>query len=111
MDLNNNYITYRENYAGELQYFLLQKEWPHYVGMILDNPNYNSLYLFMIPNTKLYIAFFGTIQGRFIPSTNQVEKEIALIFVDMAEWYYKNRIESQPKKYKKWLLKSEQIIS
>lgn len=102
----NKYITYREPLGGELQYFILQKQWPHYVGLLVDNPNYKTLYLFPIPNTTLYLAFFGTLQGRLMPATHHVDLEISTIFTDMAEWYYTNRIETNLKKYKKWLLKS-----
>jgi hypothetical protein len=57
------------------------------------------------------VAFVGTLQGRLLPAFYNVDKEIAAIFVKMAEWYYENRIATNPKKYKKWLSKAEQTTS
>jgi hypothetical protein len=103
----NKYVTYREPLNGELQYFILQKQWPHFVGLLVDNPNYKTLFLTPIPHTTLYLAFFGTLQGRIFPASSSTE-EISIIFTDMAQWYYTFRIENNQKRYKKWLLKSNQ---
>ena len=102
---NLPFITYREtDEGGELQYYVAQKAHPHYVGQVIDNPNFASLYKVPIPNTTMYIAYFGVIEGRRFPLHSHFEQEINGTLVAMAEWYYHNRIKKDEKKYKKWLL-------
>lgn len=108
----SNYITYREaDSGGQLQYFILQKQWPHYVGMVIDNPSYKSILKTPIANTTLYVSLYGTLQGRLLPAYAGVDKEIAAIFTDMAVWFYENRILPNQKKYNKWLLKPQSTTS
>ncbi len=102
------FITYREpDSGGDLQYFVLQKAHPHYVGMIVDNPNFDAVYKVPIPNTTMFVTFFGTVEGRRFPLHSHAEKEINGILVVMAEWYWTNRISKNQQKYKKWLLSNQ----
>jgi hypothetical protein len=94
-------------YGGELQYFILQREWPHYIGMIIDNPNYKSLVKVPVPNTTLYVSLWGTLQGRLLPANAGMDNGIAATLTNMAVFYYEERIIPNQKKYKKWLLKPQ----
>jgi hypothetical protein len=103
----NHFITYREpDQDGELQYFILQKAHPHYVGMVIDNPNFQSIYKVSIPNTTMFVSFFGTIEGRRFPIHSHAEGEINATLVIMAQWYLDNRILKNQQKFRKWLLSS-----
>jgi hypothetical protein len=103
------FITFRDSEeGGELQYYIASRQFPHYVGQVVDNPYYKTLLLVPIPHTTLYLAFSGTLQGRFMPLSPACEKEIPATLVNMATWYWTNRISNQTKKYKKWLLNQAQ---
>jgi hypothetical protein len=97
------YITYREEKEGNLLYYILQKEHPHYVGVIAYGPIENKI---QIPITEhnLYVTFAGTIRGNFIPSYRDVVNQIEQTMTSMAIWYYENRILKEPKKYSKFKL-------
>ena len=101
------YITYREDENGVASYFVLQKEFPHFVGRLIDNPYFTSLCNAPVPQTKLYIAIIGTLRGNMIPAYQKVTEEIRSVAVDMALWYYDKRISPQPQKFKRWLLKAQ----
>ncbi len=102
------FITYREtDSSGELQYFICQKVSPHYVGMIIDNPNFESVHKVPIPNTIMYVAYAGIIDGWLYPMHSHAKQEINGILVVMAEWYWTNRISKNQQKYKKWLLSNQ----
>jgi hypothetical protein len=99
------FITYRDNdESGELQYFVLQRAHPHYVGQIIDNPNFKAVYKVPIPQTSMFVAYYGDIEGRRFPMYINAEKEINAVLVNMAQWFFENRIKKNEKKYKKWLL-------
>jgi hypothetical protein len=97
------YITYREEKEGNLLYYILQKEHPHYVWVIAYGPIENKI---QIPITEhnLYVTFAGTIRGNFIPSYRDVVNQIEQTMTSMAIWYYENRILKEPKKYSKFKL-------
>lgn len=96
------YITYRELINDELGYFICQKEYPHYVCRIADIPK--NVFVEAVPVTdhNLFLVFNGVFRGMVIPSYNNVDKEISNVMLDMAAWFYTNRILVEPKKYKKW---------
>jgi hypothetical protein len=101
------YITYREpDSEGKLQYYILQKRFPHFVGKIIETPKI-SLVLVPIAGYSLYVCWAGTLMGNLIPNHRNIEEEIKDSFVKMAEWFYQERILTEPKKYKKWLLKQD----
>lgn len=89
---------------GLLQYYILQKAWPHYVGLIITNPMEGVLLQVPVSGYKIHIAFAGTIGGNLIPAFMDIQKEIEAVFHDMARWFYENRILQEPKKYQKWKL-------
>ncbi len=101
------FITFREDTDDKTQYYILQRAFPHYICSIVDNQNYKSIMKVPVPQTNLFVAFAGTIRGNFIPDYKNVLDEVKVILHDMALWYYTNRIETNPKRYKKWLLNQQ----
>lgn len=101
------YVTYREDDSGVASYYVLQKAFPHYVGRLVDNPYYKCLCSAPVPQTTLYVAITGTLRGNVIPAYQNVDDEIKSVALDMAYWYYENRILINPSKYKRWLLKAQ----
>ena len=96
------FITFREeDRNGKLQLYILQREFPHFVGMLTDRLINGRL---QVPVTghNLWIAFDGTLMGAFVPSYQRVYEEMAAAIGNMATWFYANRIEKDLKKYKKY---------
>lgn len=98
------YITYRELHDGQLQYYILQKEFPHFVGVISSHPVDKTLCQISIPGYNLWVVFGGTIRGNFIPNYPDIQQEIDLVFHNMSLWFLTERIQTEPKKFKKWKL-------
>lgn len=97
------YITYRDtNESGELLYFILQKDFPHYLTILSDTPRKTFVQAIPITNYSLYLVFAGVLRGMMIPSYNNVGEEISSVMQSMASWFFDNRILVDPKKYKKW---------
>lgn len=97
------YITFKDEIEnGLVGYFVLQREYPHYVGIISEQPVFKFVHPVPVSSYKLWITFFGSLRGNYIPSYNNVDKEIASIMQSMASWFFDNRILVEPKKYKKW---------
>lgn len=97
------YITYREiDSEGRLCYYILQKQFPHYKGIIALGKLENTLSSAPIAGYKMYVNFNGTLRGNLIPSYNDVMKEIDIIMEDMAIWFLNNRILADQKKYSKF---------
>ena len=99
------YITFKDfDSNGELQYYILQREYPHYCGVVAYLPIADSICQIPVTAHHLYITFAGTIRGNFALAHPQMEKEIYFIFHSMMLWFYQNRIVKDPKRYKKWLI-------
>lgn len=96
------YITYREDFEDKPMYFIVQKEYPHYLAEISEIPKTKIVGSAPIGSYNLWVAFIGCLRGNVIPSYLNVDKEIADVLFDMAEWYFINRILGNEKKYKKW---------
>ena len=96
------FITYRDIEEGELQYYILQREFPHYVGIISTYPKTNFIESMPVTGYNLWIIFDGTIKGSVIPSYKNVYVDITSALNEMSNWYYANRIVPQEKKYKKF---------
>lgn len=97
------YITFREpDKDGVLQYYILQKAFPHYVGRVVTYPVEGALANAPVAGYHFYVTFAGTIRGNMIPSFNDVATEIESVYFEMAQWYYTNRIRGNEEKYKKW---------
>jgi len=101
--MNQKYLTYRENDSeGRLCYYILQKEFPHYKGIISLGVLGGVLYSAPVPDYNMYVNFAGTLRGNFVPSYKDVMNEIEVIFNDMANWFLNNRVLAEPKKYLKY---------
>jgi hypothetical protein len=97
------YITYRDtDKSGVLQYFILQRKFPHYQAVILDRPKDGAIVCMPIPGYQLYVTFAGTIQGNYVLSKADLQQELQTVFEQMTDWYYKERILTDQKKYKKF---------
>ena len=101
------FITFREDENQKPSYYILQKEFPHFLGRLVDNPYYKSLVNAPVPQTKLYVAIIGTLRGSLIPAYQNVDEEIKTVALDMAYWYFENRVNTNPQKFKRWLLKQQ----
>ena len=81
----NQFITFREeDKNGELQYYILQRDHPHYVGFITPIPNEESLQSSPIPGYNLYVQFSGTLRGNFIQMNPSYSSELMSVYNDMA---------------------------
>lgn len=97
------YITFREaDEEGILRYYILQREHPHYIGVITDKPSSYTLTAVQIQGYRLSVSFGGTLRGNFVPAYNGVYEDLETVFKDMAGWYYKNRIVPNEKNYTKF---------
>ncbi len=97
------YITYRDtDSTGELQYYILQRAFPHYISKIAYKPSDTALFYISVAGHHLYLWFDGTLQGRFMPSYKDAIDEMEVVIRHMAEWFYINRVIPEPNKYKKW---------
>lgn len=98
----SKFITYREeDKNGNLCYYILQKDFPHFVGIISTSPS-EGTWQSAIPNYNLWVVYAGTIRGNFVPSYRNISEETQSVFDEMAHWYYANRICEEPNKYKKF---------
>lgn len=99
----NRYITFRDtNDKGDLLYFILQRDFPHYNCCLADQPIVNFVQPMPISSYNLWIVFVGTLRGNFIPYYQSIGDEIRAVMQDMAEWYFTERILKDEKKFKKW---------
>lgn len=97
------YITYRDNDEnGELQYYILQREFPHYIGLISTYPKDSLIPSIQITNYYLWVIFNGSLRGNLIPGYKSISEDIKFVLNDMATWYYAYRIIPNEKKYKKF---------
>lgn len=99
------FITFRDtDKSGEMQYYILQREYPHYCGRIAYYPTGGSICEVPITGHNLYVSFGGVLRGNFAPAYPKVEEEINHVFHAMALWFYENRVLKEPKRYKKWAI-------
>lgn len=106
--MNEPFITYREeDEFKRLCFFILQKAQPHYVGILLTSPREGSLVNMPLPEYNLWITYNGILAGNFVPGYKEVERDIENCFAEMTEWYYLNRIKTDPKKYKHFKINHE----
>lgn len=97
------FITYRE--TDELQrlcYYIVQKEYPHLHCMISETPIKKIFNAIPISSYNLWIVFVGTLRGNFIPSYQDIDKEVVAIMQEMSLWFFNNRISTDLSRYKKW---------
>lgn len=97
------YITFRDtDKEGNLRYYILQRNHPHYVALISEKPVVGSLFCMTVPGYNLWVVFSGVLLGFFVPGYKGVEQEISTVFTDMTDWFLRERILKDPKKYKRW---------
>lgn len=104
------FITYREpDEVGRLCFYILQKAHPHYVGLLVTSPRQGALLNIPVPGHNLWLTYAGCLIGNVVPGYIGFEAEVNSIFVGMAEWYYLNRIKTDPKKYDKFKIKNDTV--
>lgn len=97
------FITFKEKDAdGKDQFFVLQRKFPHYQAIVLDQPKEGALVTVPVSGHHLYLTFAGTIQGNYLLSKLDVERELQDVFEKMAEWFYVKMVSADPKKYKRF---------
>lgn len=101
----HNFISYREeNENGLLCYFILQKQAPHYKGIVSVGMLPEALASAPIGGYNLYVNYSGLLSGNFIPGFDGVIEEVTAVLWSMASWYLNNRILTDQKKYAKFLI-------
>lgn len=104
------FITYREkDEAGNLQYYILQKDFPHIIGVVANRPAEGNWYS-PIAGYYLYVVFNYTLRGKMIPSYKNISEEISSVLDKMATWYLAERILFDEKRYKKFKIKQDVSI-
>jgi len=102
------YITYREkDDNGEMQYYILQKAFPHMTGRLVTFPIEGALANEPISGYNLWITWGGCLRGNVIPDSRNFDKEIANVFAQMSSWFYGERILVDEKKFKKFKIKTD----
>jgi hypothetical protein len=101
--MRNPFITFREkDDDGILQYYVLQRGWPHYLGLVTDNPHLASILKVPLAGYRFYVSYSGVLVGNYAPSSKEGESEMLLTLQQMANWFLKERILPYQRKYKNW---------
>lgn len=99
----NRFITYRDtDENGNLQYYVVQKDFPHIQALITA---YDKNYIFPsipISGYSLYVSFDGTLSGKRVPAYREIQHDIVSVMNEMSEWYLNNRILPDKGRYKKF---------
>lgn len=99
------FITFRDtDSVGELKYYILQRDFPHYVASIEDRKPESALMVHPILGYSLWLVFAGSLRGNMIPGYNNVKQEIESVMLNMSNWFYQYRVLADPKKYKKYVI-------
>lgn len=99
------YVTYKDtDKKGNLQFYILQRDFPHYVGYLSYFPVEGALAQIPISGHNIWVVFGGTLRGNYVPSYSDVILQIEITMQFMATWFYENRILPDQKRYKKWLI-------
>lgn len=101
----NGFITFREKENNELAYFILGREFPHYIGIISIYPKEGAIAKTPIAGYNLWVVFHSTLRGAMIPSYKNVIEEIQSVMENMATFYLSERILPDATRYKKFKLK------
>jgi len=102
------YITYREkDDNGDLQYYILQKAFPHMVGRLVTFPIEGALANEAIAGYNLWITWNGCLRGNVIPNYTNFDKEIANVFFNMSAWFYAERIVMDKSRFKKFKINTD----
>lgn len=99
----SDFITYREpDNDGNLCYYILQRDFPHYMGVISTRPRKYLVEAHPISGYYMWIVFDGTLRGKQVPSYTNVIDEINESISKMAIWYLQTVILPKKEKYKKY---------
>lgn len=99
--MNVPFITYREpDEFNRLCFYILQKAYPNFIGLLITHPREGAIVNAPIPGYNIWVTYSGVLIGNYVPALRGVENDITQVFYSMAEWYYLNRIKTNPKKYK-----------
>ena len=101
------FITYREKDSkGVLRYYVLQKDHPHNVGVIISQPDHEAIVQSVIPGYNLWIVWDGVLMGRYIHASVDYAKELQVVFDNMSAWFWAERIALDKKRFEKFKAKS-----
>lgn len=101
------YITFRDNDKnGELQFYILQRDFPHYCAILSSHPIPEPLAIAPISGHNLWIIGMGTIRGSYLPSYRDAIEQMQAVIEAMAVWFHEQRILPDRKRYKKWAIPS-----
>jgi len=99
------YITFKDtNKDGELELFVCQRDFPHFCASLSFTPDLNAICCIPISRYNLWLKDAGTIRGRFYPGYKDLQQQLEAVMIDMAAWFYNNRIAKDQKRYKKWII-------
>lgn len=102
------FITYREMDAtGILRYYILQKDFPHNVGVVLSQPKYEAICMSIIPSYNLYVVWDGTLRGNVVAAYPDYKVDLQLCFDNMAAWFWAERIVMDKKRFEKFKIKQD----
>jgi len=97
------FITYRENdIKGVLRYYILQRDFPNNIGVILSQPNHKAICQSVIPGYNLWVVWDGTLRGNFVAAYPDFEKELRYTMDNMAAWFWAERIVMDKKRFKQF---------
>lgn len=96
-----DYLTFREEENGELKYYILQRAFPHMIGVVTDLPLIKSLSYSPIAGYNMYVNFHSTLSNA-IPSYKNIIEEINIVISEMATWFLVNRIIGNEKRFDKF---------
>lgn len=109
--MSQPFITYRELNEGKLEYYILQKAFPHYLCRVSNNPYEEVFFKSEIPGHNMVVILVGTLRGEMvIPGYKNVNEEILDTLANMAAWFWAERIQENPKKYEKFKIKSNEKL-
>lgn len=101
------YITFRELNKGKLEYYILQKAFPHYLCRVSTNPYEEVFFKSEIPGYNMVVILVGTLRGDMvIPGYKDVNEEILAVMSNMAAWFWAERIQENHKKFEKFKIKN-----
>ncbi len=101
------FISYREEDEGELKYYIVQKDFPHNVGVICTQPNLDALAQGTVSGYNLWIVSNGVLRGNFIAVYPSYKEDLQLTMDSMANWFYSERILKDEKRYERFKVKVE----
>lgn len=96
------YITFRDEEDKKPKYYILQRDFPHFIGEVSTTPDKHLVGATPIPGYKLWIVFQFCLRGKSVPSYRDLESIILNTMNDMASWYFQNRIETDQKRFLKF---------